>query len=70
MGIVGEIEEALGNLYEYRFVIGALSILAGAVFVYVAYKLRWYVVLQRYPVASAVIGVPAVVVGLAVGWWM
>ena len=70
MGIVGEVEEALGNLYEYRFIIVAVSILAGAAFLYAAYRLRWYVVLQKYPVASAVIGVPAVIVGLGVGWWM
>ncbi len=70
MSIVGDIERALANLYEYRFLIGAVSILAAAAFLYLAFRLRWYVVLQKHPVASAVIGVPAVIVGLGVGWWM
>ena len=70
MSIVGDIERALADLYEYRLVIGAVSILAAAAFLYLAYRLRWYVVLQKHPVASAAIGVPAAVVAVAVGWWM
>ena len=70
MSIVGEIERALGNLYEYRFIVGALNVAVAAAIAYVAYRRRWYLLLLSHPVASAVIGVPAVIVGVAIGWWM
>ena len=70
MSIVGEIERALGNLYEYRFIVGALNVAVAAAIAYVAYRRRWYLILLSHPVASAVIGVPAVIVGVAIGWWM
>ncbi len=68
--MAGDVERALGNLYEFRFIVGAVSMLAAAAFVYAAYKRRWHVVALRHPVAAVVIGVPAAIVGLALGWWM
>ena len=70
MSIVGDIERALGNLYEYRFIVGAVNVAVAAAIVYIVYRRRWYLVLLNHPVASAVIGVPAVIVGVTIGWWM
>ena len=68
--MAGDVERALGSLYEFRFLVGAVSMAAAAAIAFVAYRRGWHLVARRYPVAAAAVGVPVAIVGLALGWWM
>ncbi len=68
LNIFGQLENFIADdLYPYRYVITPIVILAIAAGLYVAYRLGLHLVLMRHKVATAVIGVPLLVVAVVAG---
>lgn len=68
LNIFGELETFIADdLYPYRYVITPIAIALIAAGLYVAYRLGLHVVLMRNKVATAVVGVPLLVVAIVAG---
>ena len=68
MATFGDIERAFADLYEYRFIIGAVFIIALAAALYVAYRLGWHLFVMRHRVPFIIGGTPTLIVALFLGW--
>ena len=68
MATFGDIERAFADLYEYRFIIGAVFIIAVAAALYVAYRLGWHLFVMRHRVPFIIGGTPTLIVALFLGW--
>ncbi|MCY4625273.1 MAG: DM13 domain-containing protein [Chloroflexi bacterium] len=68
MATFGDIERAFADLYEYRFIIGAVFILALAAALYVAYRLGWHLFIMRHRVPFIIGGTPVAIVALFLAW--
>ncbi len=58
----GDLERLAADLYPYRWAIAAGFVVALAVVAVYAYRRGWHVLLWRYRLPAAIVGVPAVVV--------
>jgi hypothetical protein len=68
LNIFGQLENFIADdLYPYRYVITPIAILAIAGGLYVAYRLGLHLVLMRNKIATAVVGVPLLVVAIVAG---
>jgi Electron transfer DM13 len=68
LNIFGQLENFIADdLYPYRYVITPLAILAVVAALYAAYRLGLHLVLMRNKIATAVIGVPLLVVAIVAG---
>ena len=68
MATFGDIERAFADLYEYRFIIGAVFILALAAALYVAYRFGWHLFIMRHRVPFIIGGTPVAIVALFLAW--
>ena len=68
MATFGDIERAFADLYEYRFIIGAVFIIAFAAALYVAYRLGWHLFIMRHKVPFIIGGTPVAIVALFLAW--
>ena len=68
MATFGDIERAFADLYEYRFIIGAVFILALAAALYIAYRLGWHLFIMRHRVPFIIGGTPVAIVALFLAW--
>ncbi len=68
MSTIGDVERALANLYEYRWLIGGLTIVfIAAVFAY-GYWRGWHKFILRHRVAFGIASVPVLALTLWLGW--
>jgi hypothetical protein len=68
LNVVGDLENFIADdLYPYRYVITPIVIVAIAAGLWAAYRMGVHLVLMRHRVATAVIGVPLLVVTIFVG---
>ncbi|HEU0072993.1 MAG TPA: DM13 domain-containing protein [Dehalococcoidia bacterium] len=68
LNIFGQLENFIADdLYPYRYVITPIAIALIAAGLYVAYRLGLPLVLMRHKVATAVVGVPLLVVAVVAG---
>jgi hypothetical protein len=68
LNVFGDLERFIADdLYPYRYVITPIAIAVIIAALYAAYRLGLHLVLMRNKVATAVIGVPLIVVTLVVG---
>ena len=68
MSTIGDVERALASLYEYRWAIGAATIVLIVAALAFAYWRGWHLVVLRHRVAFGVASVPVLAVTLWVGW--
>ncbi len=68
MATFGDIERAFADLYEYRFIIGAVFIIAFAAALYVAYRLGWHLFIMRHKAPFIIGGTPVAIVALFLAW--
>ena len=68
MSTIGDVERALANLYEYRWAIGAATLVLIAVVLAFAYWRGWHLIVLRHRVAFGVAAVPVLAVTLWIGW--
>ena len=68
MATFGDIERAFADLYEYRFIIGAVFIVAVAAALYVAYRLGWHLFIMRHKAPFIIGGTPVAIIALFLAW--
>lgn len=68
MSTIGDVERALANLYEYRWLIAALTIVFVGAFLAYGYKRGWHQVILRHRVAFGIASVPILALTLWLGW--
>jgi hypothetical protein len=66
----GDVERLVADLYPYRWPIGAVVLIELAVIATFAYRKGWHRFVLEHQTAAALIGVPAVVVVVAAGWYL
>jgi electron transfer DM13 len=57
-------------LYEYRLLVAGASVLAAAVFAWIAWRRHWVAVARRRPGRAAAIGVPVLAVAIPLAWYV
>ena len=68
MSTIGDVERALANLYEYRWLIGGLTIAFIAAFLAYGYWRGWHKFILRHRVAFGIASVPVLALSLWLGW--
>ena len=68
MSTIGDVERALADLYEYRWVIGAVTLVLIAAVLAFAYRRGWHLIVWRRRVAFGIASVPILAGTLWLGW--
>ena len=68
MSTIGDVERALANLYEYRWAIGAATLVLIAAALAFAYWRGWHLIVLRHRVAFGIAAVPVLAITLWIGW--
>ncbi len=68
MSTIGDVERALADLYEYRWAIGAATLVLIAAALAFAYWRGWHLIVLRHRVAFGIAAVPVLAVTLWIGW--
>ena len=68
MSTIGDVERALADLYEYRWVIGAVTLALIFAALAFGYWRGWHRIVLRHRVAFGIASVPALAITLWLGW--
>ena len=68
MSTIGDVERALAGLYEYRWVIGAATLVLIFTVLAFGYWRGWHRIVLRHRVAFGIASVPALAITLWLGW--
>ncbi|MEX1158322.1 MAG: DM13 domain-containing protein [Thermomicrobiales bacterium] len=70
MDIFGGIERFVSDLYPYRWLIAALTVVALALLATAAYRRGWHLALMRHKLRTALVVVPLLVVTLPLAYYL
>ena len=68
MSTIGDVERALANLYEYRWIIAAVTLVLTAGVLAFGYRQGWHKIILRHRMAFGIASVPILALTLWLGW--
>lgn len=70
MELFGNLERLAAGLYPYRWLVSALIVLVLSAAAYFVCRRSWHRILQRRPMATAIVAVPLLAIALPVGYYL